>query len=109
MCALRIGLHNPSSPLEFDQRYRIEKVDATSISANTSAITPPPSNKNALIAQLQTECDAMARYALQHGIAVSPELIAQLSTLVDIAPSSMSEGEPSTSYTLTAIHHRLAL
>ncbi|MGN8133169.1 hypothetical protein ACTJLC_00370 [Paraburkholderia sp. 22099] len=41
----------------------------------------------ALLAQLRDECEAMARYALHHGLPVAPETIALLSALIDGMPS----------------------
>jgi hypothetical protein len=76
----------------------------------------PLASKRNLIGQLQTECNAMARYALQHGIAVAPDLIAQLSMLL-VAPSDPAVGSArdeassvhGASYALAAIHRRLAV
>lgn len=93
-----------------------------SLSTTTASGTVAPLHRHALIGQLQTECDAMARYALQQGIAVSPELIAELSQLIGADPfaRSSNEGETVTGsashagagqsvpYSLAAIHRRLA-
>ena len=115
MCAVRIGVQYPSPKISFDQGLRAGSAGAAIVSA--------PS-KHALIAQLQTECDAMARYALRHGMAVAPELVAQLSPLLAIDPdpaststngiegtatSPASPGQPSLCHALATIHRRLAV
>lgn len=115
MCAVRIGVQYPSPRIGFDQGIR---------AASAGVATSPTAHKHALIAQLQTECDAMARYALRHGMAIPPELVAQLSPLVGIDPDSpgsfasdadstgsgpASPGHPSLCHTLATIHRRLAV
>lgn len=117
MCAVRIGVQYPSPRIGFDQGIRTASAGAA-IAATTA------SHKHALIAQLQSECDAMARYALRHGMAIPPELVAQLSPLVGIDPDSVtaeagnlegtsgvtaSPGQPSLCHTLATIHRRLAV
>lgn len=115
MCAVRIGVQYPSPRIGFDQGLRTASAGA--------AIAPAPA-RHALIAQLQMECDAMARYALRHGMAVAPELVAQLSSLISIDPDSAipstngiegngnglaSSPQPSLCHALATIHRRLAI
>lgn len=60
-----------------------------------------------LIGQLELECEAMARYVLQHGLSVQPELIAQLSALTD--PSTMASAQQAPPYReLASMHRKLA-
>jgi hypothetical protein len=65
---------------------------------------PAPAASGALRAQLRDECDAMARYALHHGLPVAPELIAQLGRLID-AQGGMAADAPRA---LATIHRKLA-
>ncbi len=68
-----------------------------------AARVPPPG----ILPQLRVECEAMARYALEHGMAVPPELVARLSALLDgIAPSAA--GSEHGAYELAVTHRRLA-
>ncbi|WP_341317823.1 hypothetical protein WN982_22075 [Paraburkholderia sp. IMGN_8] len=76
----------------------------------------------ALLAQLREECEAMARYALHHGLPVAPETIALLSALIDGAPSEVQSAGPKAADTtnsapryagtsphaLASIHRKLA-
>jgi hypothetical protein len=115
MCAVRIGVQYHSPKIGFDQGIR---------GAPAGAAIAPAAPRHALIAQLQTECDAMARYALRHGMAIAPELVAQLSPLLAIDPESASastngaegigNGAASSAQTplchaLATIHRRLAI
>jgi hypothetical protein len=89
----------------------------------------PPGNSRAadavmasgLVAQLQSECNAMARYALRHGLAVPPELISQLASLTRSNDSSSLRAVPDNNsgralpaaqdngiFSLASIHRRLA-
>ncbi|WP_254624668.1 hypothetical protein [Burkholderia diffusa] len=91
--------------------------------SRTTADAPPEADgtntaasRRDLIGQLQIECNAMARYALQHGIAVAPDLIAQLSMLMVAASRAAAESAADdassvhgASYALAAIHRRLAV
>lgn len=73
-----------------------------------------------LVGQLQLECEAMARHALQHGLAVPAELIAQLSALIDstdgadvdatmaAAPRRSPETPGARARELAAMHRKLA-
>ena len=86
--------------------------------SRTTADAPPEADgpntaasRRDLIGQLQIECNAMARYALQHGIAVAPDLIAQLSMLMVAASRAAAESAADdassvhgASYALAAIH-----
>lgn len=58
----------------------------------------------ALAEQLREECEAMARYALHHGLPVAPELIAQLGGLID----RELPAHTSAHHALAAIHRKLA-
>ena len=81
----------------------------------------------ALLTQLRDECEAMARYALHHGLPVAPETIALLSALIDgmrsdARPAASSSAPPSaenashatprhaasTQHALASIHRKLA-
>ncbi|AXL49985.1 membrane protein [Paraburkholderia caffeinilytica] len=54
---------------------------------------PDGASPGALLAQLRDECEAMARYALHHGLPVAPETIALLSALIDgTAPDNPPPG-----------------
>lgn len=59
-----------------------------------------------LIGQLELECEAMARYALQHGLPVQPELIAQLSALIE-PPAAASAKQALPSRELALMHRKL--
>ena len=116
MCALRVWQPNSlSAPLGGPA----DKAAASRSGVSGAAL------KNGLVEQMQRECDAMARYALQHGIAVAPELIAQLTALIGTDPGAAplpavdaaADGSPrepersgrSASYSLATIHRRLAV
>ncbi|SDG36338.1 hypothetical protein [Paraburkholderia phenazinium] len=78
--------------------------------AQPTPITSP--DASTLAAQLRDECEAMARYALHHGLPVAPELIAQLSALLSkTAPGIPVAAQQSTrdnAYALAAMHRKLA-
>jgi hypothetical protein len=66
---------------------------------------------DSLDAQLLDECEAMARFALRHGVAVAPEAIAELARLSAHSRATRSIGlddEPEARRTLAAIHSKLA-
>ncbi|MBO9874270.1 hypothetical protein PG878_09440 [Xanthomonas hawaiiensis] len=68
----------------------------------------PPSG---ILPQLLAECEAMARYALEHGLAVPPELIARLAVLVSVAASEGAAGDSDIevrAHELAVTHRRLA-
>lgn len=78
--------------------------------ANPAATNGPAGST--LAVQLRDECEAMARYALHHGLPVAPELIAQLSALIgkpgpDILVAAQQPARDS-AYALAAIHRKLA-
>ena len=115
MCAVRIGVQYPSPRIGFEPGLRTGAAGAAVV---------PAAPRHALIAQLQTECDAMARYALQHGMPVAPELVAQLSPLIALDPAPpgtvmngaestgnvpASSDQPSLCHALATIHRRLAV
>jgi hypothetical protein len=60
---------------------------------------------NGLLPQLRAECEAMARYALQLGMAASPELVARLAVLLQTS-AALDESQLRE---LASIHRRLAL
>ncbi|WP_323119102.1 hypothetical protein [Burkholderia alba] len=79
------------------------------------AVAPDAVASGALRAQLRDECDAMARYALHHGLPVAPEIIAQLSALIDDANLGMRAAPPwprgvagNPQHALASIHRKLA-
>lgn len=115
MCAVRIGVQYPSPRIGFEPALRAGAAGAAVV---------PTAPRHVLIAQLQTECDAMARYALRHGMPVAPELVAQLSPLIAVDPDApgtatsgdegtgngpASSGQPSLCHALATIHRRLAV
>jgi hypothetical protein len=65
---------------------------------------PAPAVSGALRTQLRDECDAMARYALHHGLPVAPELIAQLCRLIDAYGGAAADAPQA----LATIHRKLA-
>lgn len=62
----------------------------------------------ALAAQLCEECEAMARYALHHGLPVAPEIIAQLGSLIDRQAGQHTTPPSTPHHALAAIHRKLA-
>ncbi|WP_426398122.1 hypothetical protein ACN9M1_05630 [Ralstonia sp. R-29] len=62
----------------------------------------------ALAEQLREECEAMARYALHHGLPVAPELIAQLGSLIDRQMPGHATPHATPHHALAAIHRKLA-
>lgn len=78
---------------------------ATTLSLDFSGLDDtPPAILTPLGDQLQSECEAMARYVLQHGLPFQPELIARLLALTGNAtsPDSRAYGE------LAELHRKLA-
>jgi len=65
---------------------------------------PQPQPIPPLVEQLREECEAMARYALHHGLPVAPELIAQLGPLID----RQMPPQATPHHALAAIHRKLA-
>ncbi|MEL4889928.1 hypothetical protein PQU63_00725 [Xanthomonas protegens] len=66
---------------------------------------PPPG----ILPQLRAECEAMARYALEHGMAVPPELIARLSALLGAGTPDADGGDIEVhAHELALTHRRLA-
>ena len=93
------------------------------LSGRSSATLAPAvtgERAKSLVGQLQLECEAMARHALQHGLAVPAELIAQLSALIDsadgadvdatmaAAPRRSPETPGARARELAAMHRKLA-
>nr|WP_240766217.1 hypothetical protein [Paraburkholderia flava] len=96
-------------------RSRTTRVAAPLALPSTDADTHPA--LGALTVQLCEECEAMARYALHHGLPVAPELIAQLSVLIERATrrtgngthaAHAAHGAHGTQHALAAIHRKLA-
>jgi hypothetical protein len=78
-----------------------------SVSSGAAARNVHDSRGETLIGQLELECEAMARYALQHGLPVQSELIAQLSAQIE--PSAMASAQqPLRSRELALMHRKLA-
>ena len=73
-------------------------------------LAPRERPDSTLAEQLCEECEAMARYALHHGLPVAPEIIAQLGSLTDrLTPAQRaSPGHATPHYALAAIHRKLA-
>ncbi|MFM0075856.1 hypothetical protein PQQ86_32345 [Paraburkholderia sediminicola] len=78
---------------------------------------PDGASPGALLAQLRDECEAMARYALHHGLPVAPETIALLSALIDgtapVNPPPGTAGDApryagTSQHSLASIHRKLA-
>lgn len=73
---------------------------------------PDSPGASTLAAQLRDECQAMARYALHHGLPVAPELIAQLSALLGKTtqniPAAAQDSTREHAYALAAIHRKLS-
>lgn len=76
---------------------------------------PQETPGTALAEQLIEECEAMARYALHHGLPVAPELIAQLGSLIDRQtlpptqpPKPHAAPHAVPHHALAAIHRKLA-
>nr|WP_045761867.1 hypothetical protein [Xanthomonas albilineans] len=67
------------------------------------ARVPPPG----ILPQLRVECEAMARYVLEHGMAVPAELIARLSILLESAVPGINASEHY-AHELALTHRRLA-
>lgn len=93
----------------FSNRFRLR---AARVSAPPDGASP-----GALLAQLRDECEAMARYALHHGLPVAPETIALLSALIDgTAPDNPPPGTvgdvpryaATSPHSLASIHRKLA-
>jgi hypothetical protein len=66
---------------------------------------------DSLDSQLLDECEAMARFALRHGVLVAPEAIAELARLSARSRARRSEDlddEPDARRTLAAIHGKLS-
>lgn len=66
-----------------------------------------------LDAQLRNECEAMARFALRHGLPVPPEAIAELARLIARAEAQAATGsdagdEREVRHTLAALHGKLS-
>ncbi|WP_321819771.1 MULTISPECIES: hypothetical protein [unclassified Burkholderia] len=84
------------------------------------ALQEPPRAPDDLAAQLCDECEAMARYALHHGLPIEPELVARLAALIAAAASSNPASNPAPGastttplapaqqHALAAIHRKLA-
>lgn len=84
----------------------------TRTDSSHAGASAPQARPDTLDAQLRSECNAMARYALRHGLPVAPDTIAELSCLVDARTGSYAEPARDdanrTARTLAVIHRRLA-
>ncbi|WP_088506105.1 hypothetical protein [Burkholderia ubonensis] len=72
---------------------------------------PPPAPRAAdgLAAQLCDECEAMARFALHHGLPVEPDTVAQLATLIANGRSPADPPlAPAQQRVLATLHRKLA-
>ncbi|OJA63868.1 hypothetical protein BGV68_01815 [Burkholderia ubonensis] len=72
---------------------------------------PPPAPRAAhgLAAQLCDECEAMARFALHHGLPVEPDTVAQLATLIAGGRSPADPPlAPAQQRVLATLHRKLA-
>ncbi|ETP62883.1 hypothetical protein K6W16_01345 [Burkholderia dolosa] len=77
--------------------------------ARRTATPEPPRVPGDLAAQLCDECEAMARYALHHGLPIEPELVARLAALIAAAGSTAgTPPTPAQQHALAAIHRKLA-
>jgi hypothetical protein len=65
-----------------------------------------PDPGDTLDAQLRNECDAMARFALRHGLPVAPESIAELARA--IAEDAAASADSDVRRTLATLHGKLA-
>ncbi|KVW34431.1 hypothetical protein [Burkholderia ubonensis] len=77
------------------------------------APVPPPApaarEADGLAAQLCDECEAMARFALHHGLPVEPDTVAQLATLIANGRSSADPPlAPAQQRVLATLHRKLA-
>ena len=80
------------------------------------AMPAAPRAPDDLAAQLCDECEAMARYALHHGLPIEPELVARLAALIAAACSAGASAgasaatplAPAQQHALAAIHRKLA-
>ncbi|MXN78620.1 hypothetical protein GR157_28300 [Burkholderia sp. 4701] len=74
-----------------------------------AAPPPAPCAADGLAAQLCEECEAMARYALHHGLPVEPDTIAQLAALTagSRAPAA-TPLVPAQQHLLATLHRKLA-
>ncbi|PMS16722.1 hypothetical protein C0Z18_22520 [Trinickia dabaoshanensis] len=78
--------------------------------ASLPAALESPDPNDTLDAQLRNECDAMARFALRHGLPVAPESIADLARLIsaDTPSPAPAADEPDARHRLAALHGKLA-
>lgn len=65
-----------------------------------------PDSGDTLDAQLRNECDAMARFALRHGLPVAPESIAELARAIAQDPAASADSD--VRHTLATLHGKLA-
>jgi hypothetical protein len=71
---------------------------------------PNPLPEQGLIRQVELECQAMVRHILQQGLAIAPELVTRLATLLAISAASRRDDEAMGSnaiFALTDIHCKL--
>lgn len=98
-------MHLPWSP----QRSRTQ---ARSIAAADTARPRSYEDAGSLDAQLLSECEAMARFALRHAMPVAPEMIAELARLSARARNETSNDfadEPDARRTLAVMHGKLSI
>ena len=81
--------------------------------APSADATAPACADDTLDGQLRNECEAMARFALRHGLPVPPEAIAELARLLARAEATAAIGpeagaEPEARHTLAALHGKLS-
>ncbi|AOK63368.1 hypothetical protein WM29_26085 [Burkholderia ubonensis] len=70
---------------------------------------PAPCAADGLAAQLCDECEAMARFALHHGLPVEPDTVAQLATLIASGRSPADPPlAPAQQRVLATLHRKLA-
>ncbi|KVS40833.1 hypothetical protein WK43_03700 [Burkholderia ubonensis] len=70
---------------------------------------PAPCAAGGLAAQLCDECEAMARFALHHGLPVEPDTVAQLATLIASGRSPADPPlAPAQQRVLATLHRKLA-
>ncbi|KVT75597.1 hypothetical protein WK56_05955 [Burkholderia ubonensis] len=70
---------------------------------------PAPCAADGLAAQLCDECEAMARFALHHGLPVEPDTVAQLATLIANGRSPADPPlAPAQQRVLATLHRKLA-
>jgi hypothetical protein len=82
---------------------------SSSVAARHAAVAATSVPSISLTSQLQHECEAMARHALQHGLNIPPDLVARLAALLahENAPETDSDASGRRIRELAVIHLKL--